>query len=136
MHTIIHPLKSDSRSRRAGISTQQENLRKPHYDCTEHEDALELAVYVPGVDAAGVEITAKGPDLAVTARKSHFVRVNWHALHLESAQRDYRLVLRLGHGLDFSRLEAEIQNGVLTLKLPKKLPSRELAATTALKRVA
>jgi len=136
MHTIIHPLKSDSRSRRAGISTQQENLRKPHYDCTENDDVLELVVYVPGVDASGIEITTKGPDLAVTARKSHFVRVNWHSLHLESAQRDYRLVLRLGHELDFSRLEAEIQNGVLRLKLPKRLPSREPEAAPALKQVA
>lgn len=136
MHTIIHPLKTDSRSRRAGISSQQETFRKPHYDCTEQADALALVVYVPGVDASGVEIAAKGPDLVVTARKAHFVRVNWHALHLEGAQRDYRLVLRLGHGVDYSRLEAEIQNGVLTLKLPKKVPSREHAATPALKRVA
>ncbi|MBL9207889.1 MAG: Hsp20/alpha crystallin family protein [Opitutaceae bacterium] len=136
MHTIIHPLKTASRSRRAGNSHQQDEFRKPHYDCTERSDAVELQVYVPGVDASGIEITARGPDLVVTALKSHFVRVNWHALHLEGAQRDYRLVLRLGHGLDFGLLEAGIHNGVLTLKLPKRSPVREPAVAPALKRVA
>ncbi|HRE04076.1 MAG TPA: Hsp20/alpha crystallin family protein [Opitutaceae bacterium] len=136
MHTIIPPLKTDSRSRRAGTAIQSGEFRKPHYDCSEHADTLKLEVYVPGVEAAGIEIAARGPDLVITALKSHFVRVNWHALHLEGAQRDYRLVLRIGHGVDYANLEAAIHNGVLTLKLPKKSPQREPLAASALKRVA
>jgi HSP20 family molecular chaperone IbpA len=77
-------------------------------------------VYVPGVDASGVEIEARGPDLLVTARKTHFVRVNWQSLHLETAQRDYQLRLRLGHGIDYPALHAEIHQGVLTVVLPKR----------------
>jgi HSP20 family molecular chaperone IbpA len=50
------------------------------------------------------------------------VRVNWQALHLEHAQRDYRLSLRLGRGLAYEHLEAEITQGVLTLRLPKRTP--------------
>ena len=94
--------------------------RKPCYDCREQAESVKLTVYVPGVEAAGVEIEGRGPDLVVTARKTHFVRVNWQALHLESAQRDYQLRLRLGHGVDFSALQAEIQNGVLTIVIPKR----------------
>jgi HSP20 family molecular chaperone IbpA len=67
-----------------------------------------------------VEITTQGTDLTVTARKSHFVRVNWQALHLENAQRDYRLKLRLGRGLAYEALHAELRDGVLTLLVPKK----------------
>ena len=33
---------------------------------------MKLTVYVPGVEAAGVEIEVRGPDLVVTARKAHF----------------------------------------------------------------
>lgn len=120
MHTIIRPLKkSASRSRR----TEAEPgvlFRKPHFDTAESTEALTLTVYVPGVEAAGVELTTQGPDLTVTARKIHFVRVNWQSLHLEHAQRDYRLSLRLGRGLSYETMEAEIHQGVLTLRLPKR----------------
>jgi HSP20 family protein len=108
-------------------------LRKPSYDCREHADTVKLTVYVPGVEAAGVEIEVRGPDLVVTARKVHFVRVNWQALHLESAQRDYQLRLRLGHGVDYTALHAEIHQGLLTVVLPKRIPVGE---SLAVRRVA
>jgi HSP20 family molecular chaperone IbpA len=79
-----------------------------------------VVVYVPGVDGKGVEIEGRGPDLIITARKPHFVRVNWQALHLEGSQRDYRLRLRLGLGFDFPEMQAEIHEGVLTVTLPKR----------------
>jgi HSP20 family protein len=124
MNTIIHPLKPASRSTRSPEATVNPvAIRKPHYDCQEQDDALKVVVYVPGVDAAGVEITTRGPDLLVTARKSHFVRVNFQALNLESVQRDYQLSLRLGRGLDYTALQAEIHEGVLTLTIPKKEPA-------------
>ena len=69
--------------------------------------------------ASGVEIEATGPDLVITANKTRFVRVNWQALNLEGSQRDYRLRLRLGHDFDYSKLEAGIDDGVLTLTVPK-----------------
>ena len=56
---------------------------------------------------------------SVTARKTHVVRVNWQALHLEGVQRDYQLKLRLGHGLDFEELSADLRDGVLTVVVPK-----------------
>ena len=83
--------------------------------------------------AAGVDIEALGPDLMITARKSHFVRVNWQSLHLEGAQRDYQLRLRLGLGFDYSAMQAEIHEGVLTVRLPKRAT---VEAETPLRRVA
>ena len=133
MHTIIHPLRPARRPRSADVSSSLAGLRKPSYDCREHADAVKLTVYVPGVEAAGVEIEVRGPDLVVTARKAHFVRVNWQALHLESAQRDYQLRLRLGHGVDYTALHAEIHQGLLTVVLPKRVP---LGASQAARRVA
>jgi HSP20 family molecular chaperone IbpA len=98
-------------------------FRQPNYDCQEQGDAMKLVVYVPGVDAAGVEIEARGSDLTVTAKKSHFVRVNWQSLHLETAQRDYQLRLRLGSGFNYPAMQAEIHHGVLSVTLPKRLPA-------------
>ncbi|MDB6094789.1 MAG: heat shock protein Hsp20 [Verrucomicrobia bacterium] len=125
MHTIIHPLRSAPRPRSADSSSTTAELRKPCYDCREQAGAVKLTVYVPGVEAAGVEIEARGPDLIVTARKVHFVRVNWQALHLEGAQRDYQLRLRLGHSVKFDALTAEIHQGVLTIVVPKRNTASE-----------
>jgi HSP20 family molecular chaperone IbpA len=120
MHTIIEPSSPARRRRPEAPTCPSAAFRQPSYDCREHPDAVKLTVYVPGVDAAGVEIEARGPDLCVTARKTHFVRVNWQALHLETAQRDYQLRLRLGNGIDYPALHAEIRQGVLTVVLPKR----------------
>lgn len=122
MHTIINPSSPASRTRQAEPAST-DAFRQPNYDCREHGDALKLVVYVPGVAAAGIEIEARGADLAITARKGQIVRVNWQALHLESAQRDYQLRLRLGSGFDYAAMDAEIHQGVLTVTLPKRLPT-------------
>ncbi len=116
MHTIIPPLKTDIRSSRAVAS----DFRKPHYDCTEQHGVIHVSVYMPEVDAVGVELVVRGADLIVRGRKRHLVRVNWRALHLEGAQHDYELRLRLGHAFDFDALNAELNDGLLTLAIPRR----------------
>ncbi|MFA5266272.1 MAG: Hsp20/alpha crystallin family protein [Opitutaceae bacterium] len=118
MNTNISILNTRRRLRAAESNTV--DFRSPKYDCSEQDGALTLLVYVPGVDSTGVEITASGPALIVTARKKHFIRVNFDALNLENAQKDYRLTLRLGNNLDYENLNADISNGVLTITLPKR----------------
>ena len=135
MHTIINARSPNARSRAAEVLSP-DNLRKPNYDCREQPDAVKLVVYVPGVDARGVDIEARGPDLFITARKSHFVRVNWQALHLEGAQRDYFLRLRLGTGFDYPGMEAEIHEGVLTVTLPKRQLNEAGASAARMRRAA
>ena len=117
MHTIIH---RNHHNRFPNAETSTQEFRSPHYDCLDMADAVKLVVYVPGVEASGIEITTQGPDLFVTARKTHHVRINWQALHLENAQRDYQLKLRLGTGFDYEALQASVARGVLTIALPKK----------------
>ena len=118
MHTITDTLPTNRRSK-ASANASVHAFREPTYDCQEHGDVMKLVVYVPGVDASGVEIEGRGADLTVTARKARFVRVNFNALHLERVQRDYRLRLRLGTGFNFPAMEAEIAHGVLTITIPK-----------------
>jgi HSP20 family molecular chaperone IbpA len=134
MHTIIHPSRLDSRKGTARTAPAAA-FRKPNYDCRETQDAVKLVVYVPGVDAAGVDIEARGPDILITARKTRFVRVNWTSLHLEGAQLDYRLRLRLGTGFDYAGMDAEIHDGVLTVTLPKRT-AVPAGATASWERVA
>ena len=116
MHTIIH-----RNHRQTFPATEpKSDFRSPHYECMDLPQALKLAVYIPGVEAHGVEVTTQGTDLLVTAHKAQLVRVNFSALHLEGAQRDYQLKLRLGAGYDFDHLRAFVAKGVLTIVLPKR----------------
>ena len=126
MNTIIHTLSPNDTS----ASENRPAYRQPHFECADLPRALKLVVLVPGVDARGVEIVTRGTDLTVTARKAHVVRVNWQALHLEGVQSDYQLNLRLGRGVDFSELRADLRDGVLTIVVPK----RETAWAPALRR--
>jgi HSP20 family protein len=119
MHTIIHPPRQ-SRSPRVARSVTPGHTRKPLYDCQDKDGALQLVVYVPGADASGISIEARGTDLVVIAKKTQFVRVNWQALHLEGSQQDYRLNLRLGRGYAYEAMDAEIHQGTLTITLPKR----------------
>lgn len=119
MHTIIQNTTPRHRNR-SGSSSHAHDYRRPNFDCREQPDAVKLTVYVPGVEASGIELEVRGPDLTITARKPQVVRMNWQALHLEGVQRDYRLRLRLGHGLDYRALHAELHDGVLSLVLPKQ----------------
>ena len=118
MNTILPPQLNSSR--RSGRHVSATETRSPHYDCQQHADSIDLTVFMPGVDASGVEIVVRGPDLIVVGRKSHVVRVNFAAAHLEHAQLDYELRLRLGRDLDYGVLQAELNDGVLSLHIPKR----------------
>ncbi len=119
MHTIIHR----HQHQRFPAAKPATEFRSPHYECLDLPQSLKLAIYVPGVDAHGIEVTTQGADLVITARKAQHVRANWQALHLETAQRDYQLTLRLGTGYDFDSLRATLSKGVLTIVLPKRRPA-------------
>ena len=127
MQKIIRSLKSKQPS---PVFVRKDAFRRPHYDCQEQMDALKLAVYVPGVDPASIDIEVRGPDLIVTAPKSHLVRANWRAAHLESAQRDYQLRLRLGFSLAYDALQAALHDGVLIISIPKKTAVAATCAVT------
>ncbi len=115
MHTII-PTHSPTNLK---TTDHLPAYRQPHFECTDLSQALKLIVLVPGVEANGVEITTRGPDLLITASKTHHLRVNWQALHLEGVQHDYQLKLRLGYGFNFAELRADLREGVLTIIAPK-----------------
>ncbi len=106
--------------RPALITRHDRRPRQPAHECAEHPEGVRITVYVPGVDDSAVEIEGRGADLTVLARKERVVRPNFEALHLEAAQRDYLLRLRLGAGYDFSRMEAELAEGVLTVLVPRR----------------
>ena len=57
MNTRTHTTSTPSRQRKA-YEASHATFRQPSYACRELPDAVSIVVYVPGVDASGVEIEA------------------------------------------------------------------------------
>ena len=81
----------------------------------------------PASTRPAIDLECKGPDLIVTAPRPTPVRVNWRALHLEGAQRDYQLRLRLGFSLAYDALRPSCTTGCS----PSPFPSKTAVAAAA-----
>ena len=73
---------------------------------------------MPGVNKQGLEVTVEGNELTIIGRRASDVPEG-ELCYCESPQADYRRVFELGPDVDTSRISAEMQQGVLKLRLPK-----------------
>lgn len=111
--------------------TAPNNPRCPHFERREGAGRVDLAVFVPGVTPASVDLVVDDRDLVVTARKSMPVRPNWQAANFEAVQGDYHLRIQLGQTIDWRRLRAVLRDGILKIQAPRlaKCSPRGLPAT-------
>jgi HSP20 family molecular chaperone IbpA len=101
------------------VQTAPRRTVVPRYQIRENTDAFVITAHVPGVERSSVETTVEGEHLTVVARRSNPVPAEWTALHRESSQADYQLVLELDHRVNREGVQAELRQGVLTLTVPK-----------------
>jgi HSP20 family protein len=90
----------------------------PRIDLLETDDAYLLKADLPGVKPDGISLHCRGGELVLHARREprHHGRrlVGW-----EFAPGDYFRAFTLGEQVDCEQIEADLKNGVLTVKLPK-----------------
>jgi HSP20 family protein len=93
----------------------------PDFDVKETPDAYELKADLPGIRDSDVEITITGNRLVVTGRREREQRQegdNYFAL--ERAYGAFSRSFTLPEGVDADRVQANLSEGVLTLRIPKK----------------
>ena len=73
MKSNIHTLIPTSRTV-GPEAASPDAFRQPNYDTTEQRDAMKLTIYVPGVEAAGVEARPEVGDIGVLGRGRKAVR--------------------------------------------------------------
>jgi Molecular chaperone (small heat shock protein) len=85
-----------------------------------HQDAdgYSLEVEMPGVPKGSVEVTFEDGKLTLVGRRKR-EEPDEHRVYRESSDADYRRVFDLDPTIDSSRIEASIEQGVLTVRLPK-----------------
>jgi HSP20 family protein len=94
------------------------NYVTPGVNIFETKDGYILEAEIPGVTKAGLDITLEGNELTIMARREP-VAAGGELLYRESAHADYRRVFELDPAIDTSKIDAQVVQGLLTLRLPK-----------------
>jgi len=90
----------------------------PEVNIYETKDGYVLETEMPGVNKDGLEITLEGNEVTITGRQQAEA-VPGQALFKESQAADYRRVFELDPAIDAAKVSARMDQGVLTLSLPK-----------------
>lgn len=90
----------------------------PEVNIFETGEGYILEAEMPGVSKEGLEITLEGTEITIIGRR-HLEEAPGEALFRESRQADYRRVFELDPAIDTGRIAARMEQGVLTLNLPK-----------------
>jgi HSP20 family protein len=90
----------------------------PEVNIFETKDGYVLEAEMPGVNKQGLEITLEGNEITITGHRAA-EQLPGEALFRESRDWDYRRVFELDPAIDTGRIAAKMEQGVLTLTLPK-----------------
>ncbi len=82
-----------------------------------------LEVEMPGVSKDGVEITFNDGKLTLTGHRAESPEAG-KAVYVESGGRGYRRVFDLDPSIDPAKIGASIEQGLLTVRLPKAEASK------------
>ena len=91
----------------------------PHTDVWETEDALTVVMEVPGVARGAVEVELKEDVLRVEARVDPARYEGLQPVHTEYGVGHWARSFALPDKVDREGIEARLEDGVLTLTLPK-----------------
>lgn len=91
----------------------------PRYQIAETPEAYALTVDLPGVSKDGLELSVDHEQIRVFGRRAWLQPATWTALHRETREAHYELVLEHGRAIDFAKITADLRDGVLRVALPK-----------------
>jgi HSP20 family protein len=104
----------------------------PAVDVYETDDTLEIAVDLPGVDAAAVRVIAKGDSVLIAGEKAARRTRAESSFHLvERGYGRFARVVRLARACDMARARATIAGGELRVSIPKIADRRGRAVAIA-----
>ena len=110
------------RSAASGVSggpAASEPTVAPRYEVAETPEAYGLTVELPGVAKDGLELSVDHEQIRVLGRRAWRKPDTWNALHRESRDAAFELVLEHGRSIDADKVHAELRDGVLRVSLPK-----------------
>lgn len=96
----------------------------PNVDILETPDKYVLRADVPGARAESVDVRFERGTLTIHSPVELRKRENARLLHREYGIGDFHRSFQIGEGIDPAGIQAECENGVLTLHLPKSAAAK------------
>jgi HSP20 family protein len=96
----------------------QEKFAAPMATVLENGEGYTLQVEMPGVNKEGLEMWVENNELTIIGRRS-LPTVQGTLIHRESRRENFRRAFELDPSIDSAKIAAQMENGVLTLTLPK-----------------
>lgn len=90
----------------------------PEVNIFETKDGYVLEAEMPGVNKDGLEITLEGNEITIVGNRN-VAALTGETLFSESRTANYRRVFELDPAIDTGKISARMDQGVLTLTLPK-----------------
>jgi len=97
---------------------QRPNFVAAPVNILETKDGYVLEAEMPGVSKEGLQVTLEGNEITIVGRRSDET-VRGEALFRESHRADFQRVFQLDPAIDTTKIEAKMDQGLLTLTLPK-----------------
>jgi HSP20 family protein len=97
---------------------QRPTFVTPVANILETTDGYLLEAEMPGVAKDGIEVTVENGELVILGRRAD-KNLPGTALYRESRPVDYRRVFDLDPSIDTGKITAKMEQGILTLTLPK-----------------
>lgn len=92
----------------------------PRVDVHEDDTGISLLADLPGVAKDALEIQIDGDTLTLEGRVAQDTPEGLQAVYAEVRVPRYRRAFTLSRELDSARIEANLKDGVLTLRIPKQ----------------
>src|SRR5437764_2377899 len=112
---IMDTLVRENRGARQG---RAEHFVTPVASVSEDGDAYQLTVEMPGVSKEGLEISVENNELSIIGRRT-LPPIDGTIIHRESRSENFRRVFELDPSIDTGKIGARMDQGILTLALPK-----------------
>ncbi len=91
----------------------------PPVDIIESGDGISLTADMPGVGKDGLSIGVEGGRLTIEGTIDLNEAARLHSVYAEVRVDRYKRTFVLSRDLDTEKIDAKLQNGVLTLRIPK-----------------
>ena len=95
-----------------------EQFVAPMATVLENGDGYTLQLEMPGVSKEGLEMWIENNELTVIGRRA-LPAVTGTMIHRESRRENFRRTFELDRSIDTGKISARIEQGVVTLNLPK-----------------
>ena len=110
-------IQKEERPVRAQPISQERPFVSPNVNISETKEGYIMEAEMPGVTKDGLDISLEDNVLTIRGRRQPEPSVN--LLYRESNPADYQRVFELDPSIEAGKINARIEQGILTLTLPK-----------------